>query len=214
MTAAVVIHEFWTGGAILGAAVTPVVVALTSEALRRPLNRAAALREQRRAVEAPGAAVPAGPPAPDPAEEDRFGIWEEPREPWHRRLGRRRLRAALLTGLLAFAVGAVALTGGELVFGGSLGSGGKRTTLVPDRDRDRDREREERPADDDRAPPTTEPEGDEPAPEDDATTTPDEPEPESTTQTEPAPAPGSTAPAPGSTTPAPGSTAPAPAPSG
>jgi hypothetical protein len=153
MTAAVVIHEFWAYGAILGAAITPVIVALTSEALKKPIDRAARLRQERRER-------PAGP------RDDRFGIWEADRPlPWYRRLEGRHLRLALVTGLVAFVLGAVALTAAELVAGGSLGSGGKRTTLVGGGDRERDADREDEQPTPDPATTTPAPGTTQPAPE-------------------------------------------------
>ncbi len=204
MTAAVVIHEFWAYGAILGAAITPVIVALTSEALKKPVDRATRLAQERRSRERA---------ASRPRDEDRFGIWQADRpEPWHRRLDRRHVRLALVTGLVAFAIGAVALTAGLLVFGGWVGVGGYRTTLVPGDRRDRDRDRE--PATTEPAAPA--PDHSEPAPDDGdpdqtappATQSQDDPvEPEPGATTPPEPQPG--APAPGQTTPAPAGEAPA-----
>jgi hypothetical protein len=214
MTAAVVIHEVWTGGAILGAAITPIIVAVTSELLKRPIDRAsqrrerAARSERTRDAVARGETAPLAPPAPErPDRADPFGIWQADRpEPRYRRLGRRHVRIALVTGVLAFAVGAAALTVTEVVLGGNLGSGGRETTLgggsAPDRDRDEDR------------PTSTEPTETSPAPTQEAEPAPQGP----TTTTPPAQTtpPASTAPA--ATTPAPqpapeeGTEAPAPAP--
>ena len=134
MAAAIVVHEFWKGGAIVGAAITPVIVAVVSESLRKPVTRVSTLREERRTR--PQAVAPPdfrdGPPAPQAAREDPFGIWQQHApQPWYRRLDRRHLRIALITGALAFAVGAIALTATELVFGGNVGSGSNRVTLVP-----------------------------------------------------------------------------------
>lgn len=109
--AAIVVHEVWRGGAILGAAITPVIVAIVSESLRKPADRVAARREARRQ-----------------AIDDRFGIWEADRP--RRRLNARHLKIALATGALAFVIGALALTATELVFGGNVGSGGRDTTIV------------------------------------------------------------------------------------
>ena len=203
MTAAVVIHKFWSGGAILGAAITPIIVAVTSEVLRKPIDRASRLAAEKRerTVATRGhATVPTGPPAPDPRGDDPFGIWQADRpRPWYRRLDGRHLRLALATGALAFLVGGFALTGAELVFGGSLGGGGDRTTLVGGDDRDRDRDRRERDRDEDAQPqtPSTTPAPTESTPEETPTTpAPAQPEP---TPTEPAPA----APAPDPAQPAP-----------
>ena len=209
--AAVVVGQIWRPGAIIGAAVTPVVVAVTSELLRRPAQTVTAVRT--RARERPRGARAAPPPS---SPEDRFGIWEADRPARGRGGDRRRraLRLAVVTGLVAFVIGAVALTTGELVFGGSVG-GGERTTVFGGRDRGGDREERERTTttedgateqEQERAPTTTEEEStEEPAP----TTTGTTPAP--TTPTTPAtptapgaPATPETAPEAAPTTPAPG----------
>lgn len=124
VAAAIVVHKLWRGGAIIGAAITPVIVAIVSETLRKPVDRVTTLRDQRRQP----TQVHRGPsPAPTgPVREDRFGIWQEERQPLARR---RSTRLALMTGLLAFVIGACALTASELVFGGSVGGGNDRLTL-------------------------------------------------------------------------------------
>ena len=122
VAAAIVVHEVWKGGAILGAAITPVIIAIVSETLRKPVDRVTSIREVRRTRTqvAPGE-VP--PPAPEP--QDRFGIWQDS-TPWWSRRG---TKLGLATGLIAFAIGAIALTGTELIFGDSVGSGGSSTTV-------------------------------------------------------------------------------------
>ena len=214
MTAAVVIHEIWTGGAITGAAITPVIVAITSELLKRPIDRAAQLRERTVRSErtqgaiARGETAPLAPPAPErldrPDRRDRpdpFGIWQAGGSaPWYRRLDRRHLRLAILTGVLAFVVGAAALTVTELVFGGNVGSGGRETTLGGGNGRDRDRDEE--------PPASTEPAATSPAPAQEEQETPAPQDPTTTTPPAQTTPPATTAP-PAATTPAP---APAPVP--
>ncbi len=197
--AAVIVSQVWRPGAIIGAAVTPIIVAITSELLRKaPEKVTTAVPRPRPARSAPAPSAP----------EDRFGIWstldEPPRAPRAEVRRRRALRLAVLTGLVAFVIGAVALTTGELVLGGAVG-GGERTTVFGGSDRrSSDRDRDDGPATTEGrtvtetvpAPATdgeTVPEATEPAP---TTTTPTEPAPGRTTPTVPAP----TTP----TTPAPG----------
>lgn len=189
MAAAIVVHEVWKGGAILGAAITPVIVAIVSETLKKPVTRVSTLREQRRGstqtYEAPD--FRSAPPAPHAAREDPFGIWQAAAHaPWYRRLDRRHLRLALITGVLAFAVGAIALTATELLFGGNVGSGRNRVTLVPG---ERERKRERDPAATEPAPAATTPAPEEAVP-------PAQTAPPAETETAPTPATEQTQPAP------------------
>lgn len=154
VAAAIFTHMIWKGGAIVGAAITPIIVALVTETLKKPTQVVTAVvppvtRSRRRGAasdvtDVPRAGVggaPMGPPptradAPLPgdparAEEDRFGIWQADRRPWYDRLKGRPMKIALATGALAFLIGAFALTGAELVFGGSVGGGGDRVTILP-----------------------------------------------------------------------------------
>lgn len=131
MAAAIVVREIWKGGAIVGAAFTPVVVAIVSETLRRPADRLSSIRTERytrgRVARRSGADVPV-PPPPELERPDPFGIWQADRPPTLReRFSERRLKLALLTGVVAFALGAIVLTSSELVFGGSVAGGGGTT---------------------------------------------------------------------------------------
>jgi hypothetical protein len=126
LAAAILIHEFWQAGSLLAATVTPIIVALVSEGLRRPADRISDIRR--------GRAAPVT--RPDPNQPDPFGIWgEQPRR------SRRGPAIAIATGLVAFVIAGIALTGTELVFGGSAGGGDRRTTLLGGQDRDQPRER-------------------------------------------------------------------------
>lgn len=149
LAAALFINTFWKGGAILGAAVTPVIVALVSEMLRKPVSRFETLREERRERSRRGRET-FGPPSPagEPPREDRFGIWgeETPPQLFGGRLNARHLKIALATGIAAFVLVTVGLTAAEMVFGGSAGGGDRRTTIFGGRDRDAERERRERDA--------------------------------------------------------------------
>ena len=125
LVAAVVVREIWGPGAIIGAAITPVLVALVSESLNRPAQKVTSLAAERktrtRVQQTPGGTRISAPPE----REDRFGIWEAA-EP--RRLDRKHVRIGIATGLVAFLLVAVALTASELVFGGSV-TGGSKTTV-------------------------------------------------------------------------------------
>src|SRR4051812_41189694 len=147
-TAALVTSRLWIAGTWLAAALTPVLVTLISELLRRPTERIARITVDRPALpdpEAPAKRVaerlraadlpPLDPEAPPPR---RPGA---PAAPTHvyrsesaSRAPRRRkiaYRVVIGTAALAFAIGAAALTLGELVGGGSVGHNNRRVTLIP-----------------------------------------------------------------------------------
>jgi hypothetical protein len=155
LVAALVVSKLWGGGTLIGAALTPVIVAIVSEGLRKPADVIVTVRQTR------------APAVYDPVAEGRRGLAEgdlssarparpgaEPERRVHRtsaaargadeaRAGdtrasrtstpRRRLRLglAVATGLVAFVVAGVVLTGSELVLGNSVVSSAKRTTFVP-----------------------------------------------------------------------------------
>ena len=142
--AAVVTSHFWKGGTVVAAAFTPVIVSLVKEGLqrpmqsdlmRRPVQRIAATRTERRepAFARSGAPsrfeeelhepAPPGNGAPPTAYGPVRTYGRSPRRS-------RRFKAAIVTGVLAFAIAAVVLTVPELVFGGSVAGKG-RTTFFP-----------------------------------------------------------------------------------
>jgi hypothetical protein len=216
VAAAIFVHEIWNGGAIVGAAITPIIVAVVSESLKRPAERLSTVtppvtaRPARRGRTRAPEAVEVR--AVELEREDRFGIWEDQKKkqsPWHK-LNRKHLKIALATGAIAFVVGALFLTGAELVFGGSVGSSGERTTIFRGggSDKKEPATTTTTPAEEEQAPEETQTE---PVPQEETAppaTTPTTPPP-ATTQPAPAPQSGAT-PAPAE--PAPGATQPAPAP--
>jgi hypothetical protein len=132
VAAAFVVSRVWGAGTVYGAAATPVIVALVSELLHRPAQAIETVRKTRDTI------------AFDPVAEGRAGMREGALEaiadgsgdrrvhqvPAARRPRPRTVVAALLTGVLAFGVAALVLTGGELALGGSsVGGGHARTTL-------------------------------------------------------------------------------------
>jgi hypothetical protein len=148
LAAAVVVSKLWGGGTLIGAALTPVIVAVVSEGLRKPATVVATVRQTRTT------------PAYDPVAEGRRGLAEgdlsqarpvAPGEAPPRRVhrvgptvpaaagaagrtsgrSRRPLMLAVATGLVAFVVAGVVLTGSELVLGNSVVSSSKRTTYIP-----------------------------------------------------------------------------------
>jgi hypothetical protein len=140
-SAAAVTSQLWIAGTWVAAAVTPVLVALLSEALHRPTERIArawtsdqpALGKRaerpREAVAAPhgdplraASAAPAHPNTAGPVRVYRQPTARAPR----RRLA---LGAVGATAAIAFLVALVTLTAGDLVSGGSIGRGGGKTTF-------------------------------------------------------------------------------------
>jgi hypothetical protein len=134
VTSALVVSHIWGPGTLVGAAVTPVIVTLVSELLQRPSKAITTVRPVR---SRPARRF-------DPVAEGRRGLdegdldaaWavatgEETARSEHRARTRRppraAVRAALVTGLVAFVIGGLLLTGSELVFGGSADSRGRTT---------------------------------------------------------------------------------------
>jgi hypothetical protein len=143
VAAAVVVPMFWERGSLLATAITPIFVALVSEALNRPAKviTAAAPRVTRRS--ATGAAVRskqptgvgargAGPEQLPPRRDDPFGLYEDEKP-------RRRFpyRLAVITGLIAAVIGAGVVTASELaVFGHQIGNTDRSTGLLGGRSSD------------------------------------------------------------------------------
>lgn len=140
--AAAVTSQIWFRGTPFAAALTPVIITLVSQMLHRPADRIAqrltaetdALPEAAGAEPPPRSQEVAPEPAPDPgaAPTRNPDTNHAPAPKIH--LYRRRRRkiawgAALVTGLLAFAIAAVALSVPELITGNSLFDSSRSTTL-------------------------------------------------------------------------------------
>jgi hypothetical protein len=122
--------HLWGPGTVASAALTPVVVALVSEFLRRPVNRVSVTAQrvvpiaQRPADPRHGPPAPQQPPPPT-AEWSAISYGDAPRPaPW-----RPRWRLVLLTGLLAFAIVVGFYTVPDLLVGHSITGGGGATTF-------------------------------------------------------------------------------------
>jgi hypothetical protein len=133
--AAIVIPLIWRPGTVFAAAMTPIVVALVSELLRRPVETVSAVRERRPAR---GAEVldapfdePFDPLAPPSAEEleELPRTRAAPRAVHRRPLTARQWKLALATGFVAFAIVAALFTASELLAGDAVSGGGARTTF-------------------------------------------------------------------------------------
>jgi hypothetical protein len=143
VVAATVVPMFWARGTVIATAMTPVIVALVTEALRRPVEKVSAVAPKVTAVKRVAVPVrgrPHGTIADDPHDfdpvpddrvgepvrgvsaDDPFGLRQPQRRPWW--------RIGLITGLLAFVLAAGVVTASELaIFGGSVSGDRGRTTL-------------------------------------------------------------------------------------
>jgi hypothetical protein len=129
VAAAVIVPMVWERGTLIATAMTPVIVALVSEALSRPAERITAVTKTARRS-ATGAAVrdPGFDPLPPGEREvtvrgdDPFGLRKRPKVRHHWKL-------ALATGAAAFAIAVVAVTMSELVLGGPATRDGGSTTF-------------------------------------------------------------------------------------
>jgi hypothetical protein len=135
VAAAVVVPMIWERGTLIATAMTPVIVAVVSEALRKPAEVITATTKRSAtglAVRSPDRFDPLPPEereqAPDVREDDPFGLRGpvRPRVSHHWKL-------ALATGACAFVLAVVFLTGSELVFGGPATKDSGRTTFFGSR---------------------------------------------------------------------------------
>jgi hypothetical protein len=141
-SAAAVTSQLWIAGTWVAAALTPVLVTLLSEALHRPTERLArawtsdqpALSRRAGSPREPVAAPhgdplqPRHPELTPPEGDGPVRIYRQPTPSAPRR--RIALRTVAATAGIAFVIGVVVLTAGDLVSGGSIGKGGGRTTLL------------------------------------------------------------------------------------
>ena len=162
-TAALVTSRLWIAGTWIAAAMTPVIVTLVSEILRRPTERIA----RGITVDRPALPDPDAPPAAAAQRvaerlraEDPARALPDPEAPPVRvyrsrpapaRPARRRIayRVVFGTAAIAFVIGVLALTVPELIAGSSFGKDDTRTTLF--------RGSKDKSSSDDRTKTTTEP---------------------------------------------------------
>lgn len=141
-----VTSTFWQGGTLLTAAISPVIVTIVREMLAKPADK---LKTTTRLVRdrATGRTEAIEVPVEDDERGEAPGVPEigtPTQEHGDVRIygrSRRRWTVAIVTGLLAFAVAAIAFTIPELVSGSSLGGGGGHggTTFFGGHDKKRDR---------------------------------------------------------------------------
>ncbi len=198
-TAALVTSRLWIAGTWIAAAMTPVIVTLVSEILRRPTERIA----RGITVDRPALPDPDAPPAaaaqrvaerlraedparalPDPEASRPVRVYRSapPARPERRRIA---YRVVFGTAAIAFVIGVLALTVPELIAGSSFGKNDSRTTLLGGSKRNKA-------SSEDKAKTTTEPtetDGTETQPETDTDTTPTETQTETTPTTPEQPSP-------------------------
>lgn len=144
-SAAIVVPTFWQRGSVIATAFTPIVVAIVSEALRRPADKITAATPRVTRRSATGAAVreeqPTGTGArgQGPEQVSRWGTEDDPfglRQP---EKPRRRFpwRITVITGLIAAVIGAGVVTASELaIFGNQIGDSNRETGLFGGTPRD------------------------------------------------------------------------------
>ena len=160
-SAAAVTSQLWIAGTWLAAAITPVLVALVSEALHRPTEKIVRTWTSDRPEAAPsrrwGDQPAAGtPPAPRPSNgsDPPVRIYRQPSAAAPRR-GKIALRVVAVTAALAFGIAVVTITAGELIAGESIGKGERRTTFVPGSATNDEADKRDEPAATDGRPQTT-----------------------------------------------------------
>ena len=143
--AALIIPLFWDKGSLLAAAITPIIVALTSEGLKKPVEKVQTVGVWRRTPQGTAVRQSAGRDFEvlDPEEErlevdpdqtdDPFGLREPERGGF---FTRRRVVLALVTGLLAFGIAAIVVTASELAIFGDSVSREHRTTFFGGKSKD------------------------------------------------------------------------------
>jgi hypothetical protein len=131
VAAAVVVPMIWERGTLIATAMTPVIVALVSEGLRKPAEKITAVTPLVTRRSATGAAVrdPDFDPLP-PGEHDVDTRGDDPFNLHGRPPVKHHWKIALATGAAAFAIAAVFLTTSELVLGGPATRDSGRTTLI------------------------------------------------------------------------------------
>ena len=125
-----IVPMIWERGTLIATAMTPVIVALVSEGLRKPAEKITAVTPLGTRRSATGAAVrdPEFDPLP-PGEGDVSVSDDDPFGLRGRAPVKHHWKIALATGAVAFAIAVVGLTMSELVFGGPATKDGGNTTF-------------------------------------------------------------------------------------
>jgi hypothetical protein len=143
-TAAFVVPRFWEPGTVFAAAMTPIIVTIVSELLKRPVDTVSAVTARKTTGGAvlldPPPEEPFDPLAPVSAEELEALPETTTQRAVHRRrpLTGRQWKLAVGGGLLAFLCAAVVITASELVAGDPVGRDSGRTTFFGGSKRDKE----------------------------------------------------------------------------
>jgi hypothetical protein len=148
-SAAYITSKIWAAGTLFSAAMSPVIVALVKEGLRRPTEKVVEVvpavvtvpsrRWTRTAADQPGLVPDALPaPAPEPVDPTAPHVVlppvvaadHSPVNVYSTRSRRLRWRVAVITGLLGFAICVVLFTVPELISGQSIGRGSSDATTI------------------------------------------------------------------------------------
>jgi hypothetical protein len=122
--AAVVTSQFWIHGTWIAAAMTPVIVSVVSEVLHRPTEAVA-----RRVTTNRTTVLPREPQPGRPALQDEMTVYGSGRSPSPSRRKKFAVGLVAATGVLGFAIAAVAITVPELITGQPIGNGNGGTTI-------------------------------------------------------------------------------------
>jgi hypothetical protein len=134
-SAALIVSRVWGAGTIFASAFTPVIVALVSEGLRKPVESDLVKRPISKARSAVTSSTPAvfedrsrsADAEPDPNEIRIYSTGSNKARTSPRR--KLHYKVALVTGLVAFLIAALALTLPELIFGQSVVNRDRGTTV-------------------------------------------------------------------------------------
>ena len=139
VAAAVIVPYFWERGSLLAVAVTPIVVALVTEALNRPTKVITQVAPRVTRRTGTGAAVRAEQPTGVGARgegPERVARWGDEDDPFGLRTPERKPRRGfpwklgIVTGLVAAVIGAAVVTASELaIFGHSVSGKGRSTSV-------------------------------------------------------------------------------------
>jgi hypothetical protein len=176
-SAAAVTSQLWIAGTWIAAALTPVLVALISEAMHRPTERIARAWTSEREMRAAQAATPTRrEPTTVSGTAGPVRVYRQS-GPRTTMLTKRRIAIGTVgaTAAIAFVIGIVALTTVDLVSGGSVGKGSGRSTLFSggsnkkeqpqqDQSEDANPDQQQRPEEQQQTAPSDEPTTTEPAP--------------------------------------------------